>query len=114
MGKQANPRTLSDSEARSVARNLRVSPQKLNLVAQMIRKETASKAISILQFSKRRISYVVEKALTSAIENAAPVDVAFDDIVVAKDSPVGMNALLSGPDIMSIFAAKFSPSENVV
>ena len=40
------------------------------------------------------------------------MDVAFDDIVVAKDSPVGMNALLSGPDMISIFAAKFSPSEN--
>ena len=42
------------------------------------------------------------------------MDVAFDDIVVAKDSPVGIKALLSGPDMISIFAAKFSPSENVV
>ena len=51
-------------------KNIRVSPQKLNLIAQMIRNETASKAISILQFSKRRISNVVEKALRSAIANA--------------------------------------------
>ena len=56
MGKQKNTRRELDNEAKVVLRNIRVSPQKLNLVAQMIRKQGASKAISILQFSKRRIS----------------------------------------------------------
>ena len=50
MGKQANPRTLSDSEAKSVARNLRVSPQKLNLVAAMIRGMDVNKALATLTF----------------------------------------------------------------
>ena len=70
MGREKNKRKELDNEAKVVLKNIRISPQKLNLVAQMIRKETASKAISILQFSKRRISNVVEKALRSAIANA--------------------------------------------
>ena len=70
MAKQKNKRRELENEAKVVLKNIRVSPQKLNLVAQMIRKESASKAISILQFSKKRISYVVEKALRSAIANA--------------------------------------------
>ena len=70
MGKQANPRTLSDSEAKSVARNLRVSPQKLNLVAAMIRGMDVNKAVSTLTFSRRRIAQDVRKALESAIANA--------------------------------------------
>ena len=70
MGKQANPRTLSDSEAKSVIRNLRVSPQKLNLVAAMIRGMDVNKAIATLTFSRRRISGDVKKALQSAIANA--------------------------------------------
>ena len=55
MARDKNIRRESDNEAKVVLKNIRVSPQKLNLVAQMIRNETASKAISILQFSKRRI-----------------------------------------------------------
>ena len=70
MGKQANPRTLSDSEAKSVVRNLRVSPQKLNLVAAMIRGMDVNKALATLTFSRRRISGDVKKALQSAIANA--------------------------------------------
>ena len=54
MGREKNKRRELDNEAKVVLKNIRVSPQKLNLVAQMIRKETASKAISILQFSKRK------------------------------------------------------------
>ena len=70
MGKQAKPRTLSDSEAKSVVRNLRISPQKLNLVAAMIRGMDVNKAIATLSFSRRRISGDVKKALQSAIANA--------------------------------------------
>ena len=70
MGRDKNIRREADNEAKVVLKNIRVSPQKLNLVAQMIRKENVSKAISILQFSKRRISKTVEKALRSAIANA--------------------------------------------
>ncbi len=70
MGKQANARRLADNEAQAIVHNLRVSAQKLNLVAQTIRGLDASKAIASLSFSKRRIAGAVKKALESAIANA--------------------------------------------
>ena len=70
MGKQAKPRALTDYEAKSVLRNLRVSPQKLNLVAAMIRGMDVNKAIAMLTFSRRRIAGDVTKALQSAVANA--------------------------------------------
>ncbi|MGC6411784.1 MAG: 50S ribosomal protein L22 [Candidatus Puniceispirillaceae bacterium] len=70
MGKQSAPRQLADNEAKAVLRNLRVSPQKLNLVASMIRGQDVNKAIATLTFSKRRIAHDVRKALESAIANA--------------------------------------------
>ena len=67
----------------------------MNLVAQMIRKETASKAISILQFSKRRISNTVEKALRSAIANAAENNHSLDiDKLIVKEAYVGKGLVM--------------------
>ena len=70
MGKPKHERRLSDTEALAVARNLRVSPQKLNLVAESIRGKSAEAALSELTFSKRRIAGDVRKTLQSAIANA--------------------------------------------
>ena len=70
MGKQSAARRLPDSDARAIASNLRVSPQKLNLVAQSIRGKDVAKALAELTFSKRRIAVDVKKALQSAIANA--------------------------------------------
>jgi large subunit ribosomal protein L22 len=70
MGKPKHERRLSESEAIAVARNLRISPQKLNLVAQSIRGKSAEAALSELTFSKRRIAGDVKKTLQSAIANA--------------------------------------------
>lgn len=70
MSKPKHPRALAETEAQSVARNIRTSPRKLNLVAGMIRNKPASQALGILTFSKRRIAQQVKKALQSAIANA--------------------------------------------
>ncbi|MBT4083087.1 MAG: 50S ribosomal protein L22 [Alphaproteobacteria bacterium] len=70
MGKQSVARSLPDTDARAVSSNLRVSPQKLNLVAQMIRGKNVDSALAQLTFSKRRIAVDVKKALQSAIANA--------------------------------------------
>ena len=70
MGKPKHPGSLSDVEARSVVRNLRTSPRKLNLVAQSIRGKSAEAALAELTFSNRRIANDVKKALQSAIANA--------------------------------------------
>src|SRR6478609_9806421 len=85
MGKTATPRALSDSEAKAVARMLRVSPQKLNLVAQLIRGKKVSAALADLEFSRKRIALDVRKCLQSAIANAENnhnLDV--DDLVVSQ------------------------------
>jgi large subunit ribosomal protein L22 len=85
MSKQANPRRQADNEAKATARMLRVSPQKLNLLAQLIRGKKVSAALAELEFSRKRISTEVRKALESAIANAEnnhELDV--DDLVVAE------------------------------
>ena len=70
MSQSANPRRLPENEAQAVLRNLRVSPRKLNLVAQLIRGKKASSALAELTFNHRRIAKDVKKVLQSAIANA--------------------------------------------
>ena len=85
MGKRARERALSDTEAKAVARLLRISPQKLNLVAQLIRGKKVSSALADLEFSRKRIARDVRKCLESAIANAENNhDLDVDDLVVAE------------------------------
>jgi large subunit ribosomal protein L22 len=85
MGKSARGRDLSDNEAKAVSRMLRVSPQKLNLVAQMIRGKKVASALADLEFSRKRIAKDVRKCLESAIANAENNhDLDVDDLVVAE------------------------------
>ena len=89
MSKPATPRALSDQEAKAILRNLRVSPQKLNLVAQLIRGKKVATALADLEFSRKRISRDVKKCLESAIANAENNhDLDVDDLVV-KEAFVG-------------------------
>ena len=94
MGKQAKPRTLSDNEAKSVVRNLRISPQKLNLAAAMIRGMDVNKAIATLSFSRRRISGDVKKALQSAIANAENNHSLDVDRLYIKEAYVGKGMVM--------------------
>jgi large subunit ribosomal protein L22 len=85
MGKAAAPRALKENEAKAVARMLRVSPQKLNLLAQLIRGKKVDKALSDLAFTRKRSALDVKKTLESAIANAENnhnLDV--DDLIVAQ------------------------------
>ncbi len=70
MGKPANKRRLAENEAEASASQLRVSPRKLNLVAQLIRGKACGRALAELQFCRRRIAQDVRKVLQSAIANA--------------------------------------------
>jgi large subunit ribosomal protein L22 len=81
MGKAATPRALPDNEAKAVARMIRVSPQKLNLVAQLIRGKKVSTALADLEFSRKRVARDVKKCLESA-KNNHNLDV--DDLVVSQ------------------------------
>ena len=85
MGQSANAPRVAENEARAMIRNLRTSPQKLNLVAQSIRGKKVEDALRELTFSKRRIDGDVKKLLESAIANAEnnhQLDV--DQLVVAE------------------------------
>lgn len=70
MGKRSAPRQVADNEALAYAKQLRISPQKLNLVAQAIRGKSCESALAELTFSKKRIAGDVKKVLQSAIANA--------------------------------------------
>jgi len=85
MSKRARERELADNEAKAVTRMLRVSPQKLNLVAQLIRGKKVAIALADLEFSRKRIARDVRKCLESAIANAENNhDLDVDDLVVAE------------------------------
>lgn len=91
MGKAKRERTLGETEAKAVSRNLRVSPQKLNLVAQLIRNKKVDTALADLEFSRKRIAIDVRKCVMSAVANAENnhgLDV--NDLVVSQ-AHVGKN-----------------------
>ena len=70
MGQKKNPRRVAENQAMAKGRLIRTSPQKLNLVAQLIRGMPVEKALAELTFSRKRISQNVKKVLESAIANA--------------------------------------------
>jgi large subunit ribosomal protein L22 len=94
MGKEQNPRRVAENEAMAKLRMLRTSPQKLNLVAGLIRGKKVDKALADLTFSKKRIAIDVKKCLQSAVANAENnhgLDV--DNLVVAE-AWVGKNLVM--------------------
>ena len=85
MSKNGHARSLADNEAQAVSRMLRISPQKLNLLAQLIRGKKVSAALAELEFSRKRIARDVRKCLESAIANAENNhDLDVDDLIVAE------------------------------
>jgi large subunit ribosomal protein L22 len=91
VGKPVKKRALEDTQAKAIGRNIRISPRKLNLVAQSIRGQTAEAALATLAFSPKRIARTVRKVLESAIANAENNhDLDVDSLVVSEAS-VGKN-----------------------
>jgi large subunit ribosomal protein L22 len=94
MGKESRARILGDHQAQAVVRNIRVSPRKLNLVAQQIRGKKVERALNELTFSQKRIAGTVKKCLQSAIANAENNhDLDVDDLIV-KEASVGKNLVM--------------------
>ncbi|MBT5570678.1 MAG: 50S ribosomal protein L22 [Alphaproteobacteria bacterium] len=89
MGKKSAVRSLADTEARAIIRNLRISPQKLNLIAEQIRGKPVQKALMDLEFSRRRISDAVKTGLESAIANAENNHQLDVDRLVVAEATVG-------------------------
>ena len=94
MGKPSHERRLPDTEAQAVLKSLRISPQKLNLVAGLIRGKKVDQALAELEFSEKRIASDVRKCVMSAVANAEnnhALDV--NDLIVAE-AYVGKNLVM--------------------
>ncbi len=94
MGQSKNPRRVSDTQAMAKGRLIRTSPQKLNLVAQLIRGMPVEKALAELTFSRKRISLNVKKVLESAIANAENNHDLDIDSLVVDQAFVGKNMVM--------------------
>ena len=94
MGKPQRERTLKENEARAVTRLMRVSPQKLNLLAQLIRGKKVDRALADLTFSRKRIAKDVKKTLELAIANAENNHDLDVDALVVSEAYVGKSLVL--------------------
>jgi large subunit ribosomal protein L22 len=94
MGKPHRERALAENEARAVTKLLRVSPQKLNLLAQLIRGKKVDKALADLTFSRKRIARDVKKTLESAIANAENNHDLDVDALIVSEAYVGKKLVM--------------------
>ena len=94
MSKKSAPRRVGDDQARAFSRSMRVSPRKLNLVAQMIRGKTAEAALAALAFSPKRIAEEVKRVLESAIANAENNHQLNVDQLVVAEAYVGKSIVM--------------------
>jgi large subunit ribosomal protein L22 len=94
MGKPKRERALADDQAMAMARLLRTSPRKLNLLAQLIRGRKASDALNQLTFSRRAIARDVKKVLMSAIANAENNHDLDVDRLVVREATVGRSLVM--------------------
>lgn len=94
MGQKANPSRTTDNEARAYGKYFFTSPQKLNLVAQTIRGKNVSRALTDLQFSKRRVAQDVHKLLQSAVANAENNHGLDVDRLVVSEATVGKTMMM--------------------
>ena len=94
MSKPASPRKVDEKEALAVATTVRGSPQKLNLVAALIRGKKVGDALNILTFSKKGMAIDVRKVLASAIANAENNHNLDVDALVVKEASVGKSIVM--------------------
>ena len=94
MGKASLQRQLPENEAKAVGRMIRTSPQKLNLVAELIRGKKAEQALNDLTFSRRRVAVDVKKVLQSAIANAENNHNLDVDSLIVSEAYVGKNLVM--------------------
>ncbi len=94
MGQKKNPRRVADTAAIAKGRLIKTSPQKLNLVAQLIRGKKVEKALAELKFSRKRVAVQVKRVLESAIANAENNHDLDIDALVVDQAYVGKNLVL--------------------
>lgn len=99
MSKPKTPRSLPDHSAIAKLQMVRISPRKLNLVAQMIRGKKIDKALNELTFSPKRIATEVKKTLLSAIANAENNHGLDIDRLYVSEASVGKALVMKRLDI---------------
>ena len=94
MGKSKAPPKQAANESRAVLRMLRVSPQKLNLLAQQVRGLPIQRAMDEMRFSRKRHARDVYKVLYSAMSNAENNHGLDIDSLVVAEAHVGKNLVM--------------------
>ncbi|MBM3489564.1 MAG: 50S ribosomal protein L22 [Alphaproteobacteria bacterium] len=94
MGKPQNLPKVAEHEALAIARMLRTSPRKLDLVAGLIRGQKVETALNALSFSSRRIAKDVKKTLQSAIANAENNQALDVDRLYVVEASVGKSLVM--------------------
>lgn len=94
MGQKKSPRRVADNEAIAICKMVRISPDKLNLVAGLIRGKKVERALADLTFSKRRIAGDVKSVLQSAIANAENNHGLDVDRLVVAEASVGKSLVM--------------------
>jgi large subunit ribosomal protein L22 len=80
-----NKKILAENQARCFVKNIKTSPQKLSLVANLIRGSKVEDAINQLTFSQKKVAKIVKQALSSAIANAENNhDLDVDNLIVDR------------------------------
>ena len=94
MGQKKNERRVEDNQALAKGRMIKTSPQKLNLVAQLIRGKSVEKAMAELSFSRKRVALNVKKVLESAVANAENNHNLDIDNLIVEQAFVGKNLVM--------------------
>ena len=72
------------TSARATLSNLRQSPRKVRLVADLVRGKHAEEALVTLQFADKRAAEPVRKLIESAIANAKSLSLSIEDLAVDR------------------------------
>jgi large subunit ribosomal protein L22 len=72
-------------QVKAVARYVRISPQKVRMLADAIKGKPVDKALSMLRFMPQKAAGIVEKVLRSAVANAdQQPDIDIDSLIVGN------------------------------
>lgn len=73
------------TQAKAIARTVRIAPRKVRLVVDLIRGKQVGEAVAILRHTPKAASLVVEKVLKSAVANAEHnYDLDINSLVVSE------------------------------
>ena len=94
MSKPTNANRIPVNSALAIARHVRSSPRKLNLVAQLVRGKSVGQALNALEFCEKAVAEEVRVVLQSAIANAENNHNLDVDLLVVSEATVGKTLVM--------------------